>query len=309
MSTRLEVKTGPVSGRIIPLTGQVVTIGRTPKANIAIPEDTFLSSLHFAVEWRGPECWVVDRKSANGTFLNGAKVTEAVLREGDEIFAGKSTFKVWMEEARQSPPAAEVPSPAPKPAAVPATPKAAPPAPLAPPVAPKAAAAPKPSQAEPAKAPVPSRPQAVAPPPSGTGPAIGHWTFKALPGGWEAVDGFGIRRREAGFFPSEAMVAEEALKSGTTFEQYVQSQLDLVRLLVASPHIEAAWPAPIGGVEESKAFVVRYRTDDGRSFVQRQVYVRKGQHVGSLALTALENESARLEPVFDQIISGLKFDP
>ena len=99
------------------------------------------------------------------------------------------------------------------------------------------------------------------------------------------------------------------MKPGTTFEQYVQSQLDLIRLLVASPQIEAAWPAPVGGAEESKVFVVRYRTDDGRSFVQRQVYVRKGQRAGSIALTTLESESARLEPVFDQIISGLAFDP
>lgn len=338
MPTRLEVKTGPVSGKIIPVAdGQIVTIGRTERSNVAIPEDNFLSSVHFALEWRGPECWVIDRKSANGTFVNGAKIMEAALREGDEIFAGKSTFKVIIAEARPSPPAAAaVPSPrAPEPkpaqpsgpplpprAVAPApkaaVPKAAPPAAVA---APKAAAPapavapreepapPKPPAPQPMRAQAPGPPVVVALPPAGPGPAIGRWTFKAMPRGWEAVDGFGIRRREAGFFPSEAMVAEDALKPGVTFDQYVQSQLDLVRLLVASPQIEAAWPAAIEGIEESKVFVVRYRTDEGRSFLQRQVYVRKGQLVGSLALTTIESESARLEPVFDQIVSGLGFGP
>src|SRR5579863_9944546 len=108
---KLDVKTGPVSGKVIALAdGKVVTIGRTERANVAIPEDTFLSGVHFAVENAGPDWRVVDRKSANGTFVNGAKVATAVLRDGDEIFAGKSTFKVMMAEARPAPPAETPPA-------------------------------------------------------------------------------------------------------------------------------------------------------------------------------------------------------
>ena len=43
----------------------------TQRSNVAIPEDTFLSGVHFALEWRGLQCWVIDNKSANGTFVNG----------------------------------------------------------------------------------------------------------------------------------------------------------------------------------------------------------------------------------------------
>jgi hypothetical protein len=307
----LEIKSGVLAGKVIPVrAGQVLTIGRTQRANFPIPQDTYLSGVHFAVECGKQSCRLIDHKSANGTFVNGAKVTEVVIQNGDVVFAGKTTFGIVIADS--------VPGPAPAPVREPAPPKAAAASPspsatlsasatLRPEVAQKARPMPTPPGA-PARA---AAPAPAAPPPVRPGQprlAVGHWIFGAVPEGWEIVEGFGIRRMGKGVFPSEAMVSEERLRAGATFDYYVAGQLDLVRLLVSQPQIEPAGPARVSGAEESKVFVVRYRTDDGRSFFQRQIFVRQGQLAGALALTTLESELPRLDPVFEQMVRGMRFE-
>jgi len=94
----LEATAGPVTGRRIEVPpGSVLRIGRTPKSDYAIGEDSYLSGQHFSVEWDGNGCIVRDLGSSNGTFLNGARITEAPAKEGDSIVAGGSTFTVRVE--------------------------------------------------------------------------------------------------------------------------------------------------------------------------------------------------------------------
>jgi pSer/pThr/pTyr-binding forkhead associated (FHA) protein len=100
----LEIKDGRFAGKIISVPeGQVVTVGRTQRSSFAIPHDTFLSGLHFAMECNGQACRLVDRTSANGTFLNGAKVADAIVQNGDEITAGKTVFVVRIIEGVANP--------------------------------------------------------------------------------------------------------------------------------------------------------------------------------------------------------------
>jgi Domain of unknown function (DUF4123)/FHA domain len=94
----LEATAGPVAGRKIEIrAGTIVRIGRTPKSDYALGEDSYLSSQHFAVECDGVQCRVRDLGSSNGTFVNGEKVTEIVVREGDSVVAGGSTFTIHVE--------------------------------------------------------------------------------------------------------------------------------------------------------------------------------------------------------------------
>jgi pSer/pThr/pTyr-binding forkhead associated (FHA) protein len=93
----LEVLTGPKAGeKITAQAGQVVRIGRTAKAAVAI-DDTFMSGQHFAIECVGGACGVRDLESRNGTQLNDERITRAVLRDGDRIHAGKTDFLVHIE--------------------------------------------------------------------------------------------------------------------------------------------------------------------------------------------------------------------
>lgn len=95
MKILLEIRSGPNAGSKIPLKpGQLLRVGRHPQADQSIPDDKRMSSLHFAVEYGEKGCRLLDLKSSNGTFLNGARVKESVLANGDEIRAGGTIFAV-----------------------------------------------------------------------------------------------------------------------------------------------------------------------------------------------------------------------
>lgn len=96
----LEATAGPVAGRKIEVrAGSILRIGRTPKSDYAIGEDFYLSSQHFAVECDGTQCRARDLGSSNGTFVNGDRISEKVLSEGDSLVAGGSTFVVHIDAA------------------------------------------------------------------------------------------------------------------------------------------------------------------------------------------------------------------
>jgi len=102
----LEAVAGPITGRKIEVrAGVILRIGRTPKSDYAVGEDSYLSSQHFAIECDGERARVRDLGSSNGTFLNGNKVAEETLKEGDSVMAGGSTFVVHLAE-KSSPAAA-----------------------------------------------------------------------------------------------------------------------------------------------------------------------------------------------------------
>ena len=64
-------------------------------------QDLVLSRKHFQVENQPPLCHLVDLGSTNGTKVNGLRVTQVTLREGDVITAGDSAFIVhFMEDSR-----------------------------------------------------------------------------------------------------------------------------------------------------------------------------------------------------------------
>ncbi len=56
--------------------------------------DHHMSRHHFSIELRCDRVMVRDRNSSNGTFVNGSRVTDAILADGDEIAAGETTFRV-----------------------------------------------------------------------------------------------------------------------------------------------------------------------------------------------------------------------
>ena len=134
-------------------TGESVTIGRAAgRAQFALPHDTFMSGVHFAVECGASGCRVQDRKSSNGTLPEWREAfQDAMLANGDEIKGGQTIFKVKIVADAKL--ASMLPS---QEVAPPATPQPRPRA--AEPVAPPAASPPRPRGPE-------STPPAVAPQP------------------------------------------------------------------------------------------------------------------------------------------------
>ena len=111
MLVTLEAVSGPIAGRRIEIRpGTILRIGRTAKSDYALGEDSYLSGQHFAIENDGNEARARDLGSSNGTFVNGERVvSENVLREGDSLTAGGSTFTIHIDAAAQ--PAAQEPAP------------------------------------------------------------------------------------------------------------------------------------------------------------------------------------------------------
>ena len=103
MNVFIEIVSGPEKGRILQLLdNQLLRVGRSKKADVALPLDKSISSLHFSLECAEQTCHIKDLNSRNGTFLNGRRMTEAVLKTGDEIRAGHTTCVVSIHEASLS---------------------------------------------------------------------------------------------------------------------------------------------------------------------------------------------------------------
>jgi hypothetical protein len=131
----LHVIAGPAAGRKIHLaSGQTAQFGSTEWADFSFPRDTAMADQHFAFACTPQGCAVRDLKSAAGTLVNGEKTTEAIVRTGDQITAGNTTFVVQINGEPLPAASAFVP-PATKAAGTPGSPaKAAaapPPAPAA----------------------------------------------------------------------------------------------------------------------------------------------------------------------------------
>ena len=64
-----------------------ITVGRSAESTIQIQDPT-VSNHHAIIEERDDRYWIVDLKSSNGTFVNGTRITEALIVDGDVIHFG-----------------------------------------------------------------------------------------------------------------------------------------------------------------------------------------------------------------------------
>ena len=103
-----------MSGRTQELSADKTTIGRVEDNTFQIAEPS-VSSHHCEVLQRGAEVVVRDLNSTNGTFINGEKVTEAVLKPGQVLRLGQIEIRLEAEGAGAAalPPPAGAPAPAP----------------------------------------------------------------------------------------------------------------------------------------------------------------------------------------------------
>ncbi|MBX6313907.1 MAG: protein kinase [Isosphaeraceae bacterium] len=95
MSIVLRVTAGPHQGdEYVFDRHDTFVVGRSPLVHFPVPEDRWLSRDHFLIEFNPPLCYLKDMGSTNGTKVNGHRVAEAWLHDGDVIAAGKSEFVV-----------------------------------------------------------------------------------------------------------------------------------------------------------------------------------------------------------------------
>jgi uncharacterized RDD family membrane protein YckC/ribosomal protein L32 len=85
---RLIVNPTSTNRREIPLgRATIITIGRDPSNDLVLP-DAMVSRRHAVIEHRGSQFVLRDCSSANGSVVNGDRVSERGLRDGDLVAIG-----------------------------------------------------------------------------------------------------------------------------------------------------------------------------------------------------------------------------
>lgn len=108
---KLVLLSAGLAGRTHELTVEKTTVGRLEDNLIQIPEPS-VSSHHCEVLLRGGEVVVRDLNSTNGTYIDGEKITEKVLKPGQVLRLGQIEMRLETG-APGAPGAAPAPPPAP----------------------------------------------------------------------------------------------------------------------------------------------------------------------------------------------------
>src|SRR3989475_7515646 len=90
---RLVLLSEGLTGRTYELKVDKTTVGRVEDNAFQIPE-TSVSSHHAELLLRGHDVVVKDLNSTNGTFINGEKVAEAVLKPGQILRLGQVEMRL-----------------------------------------------------------------------------------------------------------------------------------------------------------------------------------------------------------------------
>ncbi|MFH1807876.1 MAG: FHA domain-containing protein [Pseudomonadota bacterium] len=88
----LEGIKGSLTDQSLALRQPVTTLGRTESNQLVIP-GAAVSSQHCVLYFTRRLTWrLEDCHSTNGTFINGSRIEDALLRSGDEVQIGDHTF-------------------------------------------------------------------------------------------------------------------------------------------------------------------------------------------------------------------------
>lgn len=88
----ITVVRGPYKGREFVFTTDVVTVGKAPQNDIPLPDET-VSRKHLEILRDARGYLLRDLGSTNGTYLDGAEIREAFLRNGSQVTVGETRFR------------------------------------------------------------------------------------------------------------------------------------------------------------------------------------------------------------------------
>ncbi len=98
---KLVVNPSSSQKREVPLPRTVLSIGRDPSNDLVLP-DAMVSRRHAVVEWRGSQFFIRDCNSSNGSLVNGDRVSERGLRDGDLVAIGTARL-LFRDDAVEEP--------------------------------------------------------------------------------------------------------------------------------------------------------------------------------------------------------------
>lgn len=90
---------GRDTGKAIPLKNRTLKIGREPECDLVL-DSPQVSRFHAEIFWKGSELMIKDLGSTNGVFINGNRITEGPLHNGDKVLIGNQMyFKMVYQDA------------------------------------------------------------------------------------------------------------------------------------------------------------------------------------------------------------------
>jgi uncharacterized RDD family membrane protein YckC len=96
---KLIVNPTSSSRREIALPRSILSIGRDPSNDLVL-SDAMVSRRHAVIEFRGSQFYLRDCNSSNGSLVNGDRVSERSLRDGDLVAIGTARL-LFREEAAE----------------------------------------------------------------------------------------------------------------------------------------------------------------------------------------------------------------
>lgn len=93
----LIVERGYNAGKRLPLTDFPATFGRD-ESNTFVIEDEEVSRFHFRIKKRGRLYICEDLESKNGTYINGDRILNSIIKNGDKILIGSTEFQFAASE-------------------------------------------------------------------------------------------------------------------------------------------------------------------------------------------------------------------
>jgi pSer/pThr/pTyr-binding forkhead associated (FHA) protein len=109
-SVELTVRQGPQPGQCFSLTQSTIIIGREAGSDVTV-NDRQVSRRHASLTWDGRQFIIQDLGSANGTFVNGIRLTASqVLQQGDVISLGQTVLLAFRASSPAASPSDTLPS-------------------------------------------------------------------------------------------------------------------------------------------------------------------------------------------------------
>lgn len=95
----MVVLSGSLRGRAIDVLRDPVRLGKSRQCEVVVPDDS-VSRVHAEIRREDGRYRLLDRGSTNGTFLRGARVSDAWLEPGDVVGLGKVELRFVPREQR-----------------------------------------------------------------------------------------------------------------------------------------------------------------------------------------------------------------
>lgn len=132
-----------------------------------------------------------------------------------------------------------------------------------------------------------------------------------MPGGWLYVAGFGIRQitLAAGAVAASVGLAQDALSVEDGIAEYIEKQNKLIGNYLKEAKFAGPQATAFAGADEAHLLFVRHTVDKAGSMLHAQTYVRLGDWVGIVTLTAQEAQLRAVRPDYEAFVKGLRILP